>query len=64
MKTYLMTTGTLFGVIALAHLLRTIGEWQRLATDPGFVVEGPVLGAFAGALCVWAWRLVRLPVRP
>jgi hypothetical protein len=40
MKAYLITTGTLFTLLALLHLWLTITHWQRLA-DPGFVVEGP-----------------------
>ena len=59
MKAYLITTGTLFALLALLHLLLTITQWTRLATDPGFVVQGPVVGAAAGALCFWAWRLLR-----
>jgi hypothetical protein len=63
MKAYLITTGSLFGVIALAHLARTIVEWSRLATDPWFVLEGPTLGVVAGALSFWAWRLLRPAAR-
>lgn len=59
MKAYLITTGTLFALLALAHLLRTIVEWQRLTTDPGFIVEGPGIGIVAAALSLWAWSLLR-----
>jgi hypothetical protein len=64
MKAYLVTTGTLFAFLALAHLLRTAAEWRRLVADPWFVLEGPVLGIVAGALCFWAWRLLRVQARP
>jgi hypothetical protein len=64
MKTYLVTTATIFGVIAFLHVLRTVAEWQRLSSDPGFIVEGPLLGIVAAALCVWAVRLLRLSARP
>jgi len=50
----------LFSLLAAAHILRTIAEWSRLASDPGFVLEGPGIGLFAAALGVWAWRLLRL----
>ncbi len=60
MRRYLITTGLLFALLAAAHLLRTIAEWSRLATDPGFILEGPGIGLFAAALGVWAWRLLRL----
>ena len=34
MKTYVMTTGAVFGLITLAHILRIIAEGPRLAKDP------------------------------
>ena len=58
MKPYLVTTGTIFGLIALAHVARTIAERGRLLTDPGFYVEGPGLGLFAAGLSLWAWYLL------
>ena len=58
MKPYLITTGTLFALVAVAHLWRTIAEWSRLTTDPGFILEGPGLGVLAGAIAFWAWRLI------
>jgi hypothetical protein len=63
MKAYLITTGTVFALLALAHLLRTIAEWPRLTTDPGFLLEVPGIGIAAAALCFWAWRLLRVPAR-
>lgn len=58
MKTYLGTTGALFGLVAVAHLLRTIAEWSRFGADPwGFVLEAPGLGLVAAVFSVWAWRL-------
>ncbi len=63
MKAYLITTGTLFGLLALAHLLWTIQEWRRLAADPWFVLQGPGIGVVAGVLSFWAWRLLRLSAR-
>jgi hypothetical protein len=63
MKAYLITTGTLFALVALAHVLRTIVEWPRMATDPWFILEGPGLGVAAAAICFWALRLLRLSAR-
>ena len=60
MKPYLVTTGLLFALLAVAHIARTIAEWPRLATDPGFILEGPGIGLFAAALGLWALRLLRL----
>jgi drug/metabolite transporter (DMT)-like permease len=64
MKGYLVTTGTLFALVAIAHLLRTIAEFSRLSTDPWFILEGPGLGVAAAGLGFWAWSLRRLPARP
>ena len=58
MNAYLITTGSLFGLIALAHIARTIAEAQRLASDPWFYLEGPGLGLVAAALSAWAWLLL------
>ena len=58
-KAYLVTTGALFALLALAHLLRTIVERSRLTSDPWFLLEGPGIGVIAAALCFWAWRLLR-----
>jgi hypothetical protein len=63
MKAYLITTGLLFALLALAHVLRTFAEWPRLAADPLFVVEGPGIAVAAAALSFWAWRLFRVPAR-
>jgi hypothetical protein len=59
MKSYLITTGTLFGFLAMAHLMRTILERQRLAEDPWFLIEGPGIGILAATVAFWAWRLLR-----
>ncbi len=64
MKGYLITTGILFALLASAHLILTVMEWRRLGTDPWFVLEGPGIGVLAGALCYWAWRLLRLTPWP
>ncbi len=61
MKAYLMTSGAIFAVLTLAHLLRIIAEWPRLASDPWFILEGPGIGLLAGAMWFWAWRLLRQP---
>jgi hypothetical protein len=59
MKAYLITTGTVFGLITLAHLLRIIAEGRHLMTDPWFVL----LTLVTGTLCLWACRLLRLTTR-
>jgi hypothetical protein len=58
-KAYLITTGTLFGLIAVAHLLRSIGEWQAVKSDAGHFTVIVGFGALAAALSIWAWCLLR-----
>ena len=59
MKTYVMTTGALFGLLTMVHVLRIIQEGRQLATDPIYLL----ITAAAAALCLWAWRLIRLSTR-
>jgi hypothetical protein len=54
LKTYVATTGTLFGLIAIAHVLRIAAE-RHLATDPWYLL----LTAAAAALSLWAVRVLR-----
>ena len=63
MKAYLVTTGTLFGLIAMLHLLRSIEEWKNLTTDPWYFLGMAALGVLAAGLSVWAWRLLKLQGR-
>jgi hypothetical protein len=62
-RAYLITTGSLFGLLASIHLWLTITHRSRLFTDPGFLVEGPGIGLIAAALVFWAWRLLRQSAR-
>ena len=59
MKTYVMTTGILFGLVTLAHAWRVLVEGPGLATDPWYIL----LTVAAAGLCLWAWRLIRLSTR-
>jgi hypothetical protein len=54
MKAYVLTTGTLFGVLTVAHIVRMIKEDPRLATDPWYIL----ITVIAAALCFWAGLLV------
>jgi hypothetical protein len=54
-KAYLITSGTIFGLITLAHVWRVFAEGIRLATEPWYVL----ITLTAAALCLWAWRLLR-----
>jgi hypothetical protein len=52
MKPFFVTTGTAFGLIAIAHMARIAAEPQ-MAGEPWFWL----ITIAAAALCVWAWRL-------
>ena len=60
MKAYLVTTGIIFALITLAHILRMFAEGPRLAKDPFFLL----LTFLAAGLSVWAWRLLRRSAPP
>lgn len=58
MRAYLVVSGSVFGIVALVHILRLAERW--LIQIEGWTV--PVwlswLGlAVAGGLCIWAFRL-------
>ena len=54
MKTYVMTTGVIFGLLTFVHIWRGIEEGAHLAKDPWFVL----ITLAAATLSLWAWRLV------
>jgi hypothetical protein len=56
MKAYVITTGVVFALLTLAHLLRIILEWPTVVREPIFLL----ITVAAGGLCFWAWRLLRL----
>ena len=59
MKAYLLTTGTVFGLLTVAHIWRVIGESTALAKDPWFIL----ITLVAAGLCVWAISLLRVTAR-
>jgi hypothetical protein len=59
MKAYVSTTGVLFALIVVAHVLRVADEGLQLATNPGYLL----LTGVAAAMAIWAWRLLRLMPR-
>lgn len=54
-KAYLITTGTVFAVITLAHVARMFAEGTRLASEPLFLL----LTFLAAGLSGWAWWLLK-----
>lgn len=54
MKAYLATTGTVFGLIVVAHIWRAVAEGPAIVKNPVYIL----LTVAAAALSVWAWRLL------
>jgi hypothetical protein len=63
MKTYLATTGTLFGLLAVLHFWRTVAEWNSFATKTWDLAAIGTIGVVAGALSIWACRLLIAPTQ-
>jgi hypothetical protein len=59
MKVYVTITGILFGVLTIAHVWRMFEERPSLATDPWYIL----ITVLSAALCLWAWRLLRIQER-
>ena len=55
MKAYVITTGVVFGLLTVAHVLRIVGENRALAADPAYIA----ITAASAALCVWAVVVLR-----
>jgi hypothetical protein len=49
----------IFGLIAVAHVVRALAEWPLFATDPAYYVSMVGLGVLAAVLSAWSWRLLR-----
>jgi len=55
MKAYVITSGVIFGLLTIAHVLRIIFENRQLATEPFFFL----ITLACAALAVWAWLALR-----
>ena len=58
MKPFLITVGTVFALIVLAHIARMVTE-PHVRSEPLFWA----LTVAAAGLSAWAWRLVLAPRR-
>ena len=56
MRSYVMTTGAVFGLVTALHVWRAVVEGPHLATDPLWML----ITAAAAAFCLWACRLLWL----
>ncbi len=60
MGTYLQISGTIFGLIALLHIVRLLLHWPAQVGDWTVPFWVSWIAALApGALSFWAFRLVR-----
>ena len=59
MKAYVITTGSVFVLLTVAHIWRGIEEGPQLATQWWFIL----LTLSTAALSLWAWRLLRRDLR-
>ena len=60
MRAYLQISGALFGLIALAHLLRVVRHWPIDLAGHMVPLGASWLGLLlAAGLSIWAFRLVR-----
>jgi hypothetical protein len=58
MRTYLAVSGTVFGLVALLHLLRLLRHWPAVIAAWNVPLWASGIGLLAaGSLCVWAFRL-------
>ncbi len=55
MKPYVITNGTVFGLIVVAHIWRAVVEGPGIAKDPAYII----LTVVAAGLALWAWRVLK-----
>jgi hypothetical protein len=55
MEAYVITSGAIFGLLAVAHVLRIIGEDADLVSEPFYMA----ITAAAAALCGWPFYVLR-----
>ncbi len=55
MKAYVITTGVVFGLLTVAHLLRIVAEGLHLAANPIYML----ITLASAALCIWAFYVLR-----
>lgn len=58
MRAYLAVTATIFGLLAVVHVVRMIAERGALGTNTTFTVTMIVVVVVSAALCVWGFRLM------
>jgi len=59
MKSYLITTGAIFGIITVLHIWRVAAEWPHGAPGLGFLALMAALIFIPAALTLWALLLLQ-----
>jgi hypothetical protein len=55
MKAYVITTGVLFGLLVVAHVMRAFEEGAHVLTNPMWLL----ITLLAAGLCLWSWQVLR-----
>jgi len=57
-RVYLLISGIIFGLVAVAHLLRVVNRWELVLGPWSLPMWVSWLGTVVPALlCIWAFRL-------
>jgi hypothetical protein len=59
MKAYLITSGTIFTLVAAMHFFITFEHVRLAQPDRWFVLAPVIIGLGATALAAWAFRLLQ-----
>jgi len=60
MRAYVQISSVVFALVALGHVLRVVRRWPLfIAGRPLPALVSLVVAVVAGAMAVWAWRLLR-----
>jgi len=59
MRAYLQLSGLVFALVALGHIVRVLRRWPLLIGGyPLPALASLLVAVAAGAMALWAWRLV------
>ena len=59
MKGYLITSGTIFALMAVMHLFFTVDHWGQGDPDPWSVLAPAMIFVAGATLAIWAFKLIR-----
>jgi hypothetical protein len=62
MRVYVRVSGVIFALVALGHLLRVAARWPLvIGGRPLSALVSLIVCLVAGAMSVWAWRVLAGP---